>query len=54
LALSVHDEVGVLVKEEYAEEVGEIVQQQMAQALTEVMYRLEGRATVHIGDYWEK
>ena len=54
IVLTVHDEVGVIVKEEYAEEIAKMVKAEMAQSLTWLLEELQGDSSVKIADHWEK
>jgi DNA polymerase I len=54
IILTVHDEVVCEVKEAVAQEVGRVIEEEMAKALSWHLRNLQGKATVHIGEYWEK
>jgi len=54
IILTVHDEVVCEVKSGMAEKVGKIIEDEMSKALSWHLSNLKGKASVHIGDYWEK
>ncbi len=54
LVMSIHDEVVCEVEEEYAEVAAEQVRKIMAESLSYFLTTIKGKASVKIGDCWEK
>lgn len=54
LLMNIHDEVVISVMEEHAEEVAKRVEQIMGDSLGWFLKHIDGGATAHIGDYWQK
>jgi len=54
IVLTVHDEMCIIVKDEYAEKMARFLQKTTADALTWQLSELKGGASVNIAQYWKK